>query len=370
MTFTILIIEDDPKTVEHLKLTFGQRLPDALVESVDFPDALGRVTTLRPDAVVMDVLEDADNTRTTAEATLDYLWDVHFCPVVVHSAHDEPEFFKGKHHPFTHFEAKTDGSDERVAAKLKAFCNHMDCLRKFAAEVAKRTSESLRHVTALIWNETGDENEQRDMLLRVARRRIAASFDLAPAGDKHPRAWEQYIYPPLDPDLLTGDVLHATDGKADDPTSFRVVLSPSCDLVVNQSGALKEVLIARCVGAEKWLKKVKLDANTPEDKLRDRLPKEVTRDQHEGIKILPSLPGHIPIMAVDLKNLELIPFDKIRPPGGALPAFVRIASVDSPFREQLAWAYVQVAGRPGMPVTDVLDFSERIIRAVKPAKPA
>ena len=43
--------------------------------------------------------------------------------------------------------------------------------------------------------------------------------------------WEQYLFPPVSDDILLGDVLKDAEGKDDDPTLFRVVLTPSCDLV-------------------------------------------------------------------------------------------------------------------------------------------
>jgi CheY-like chemotaxis protein len=367
MRFRVLIIEDDRTMIKSLKLTLKDRLIDVKVSSTGFRKAKEKVATERPDAVVMDVFEDQTKTTTKADATWDYIWDVHFCPVVVHSAREEPAFLRGKRHPFAHYEPKSQDSQERVADKLKTYRSHIDGLRAFGDEVAKKAAESLRYVSELVWKEPATDSEKRDLLLRVTRRRVAASFDLPPTDGHRTRAWEQYIYPPLDPDILTGDVLREAAGQANEPCAFRVVLSPSCDLVVSQ-GALEKVLVARCVEAKRWLKKLGLDAATSEAKLRDKLPREVTRDQHDGVKILPSLPGHIPLMAVDLKELELIPRNQIEAPGGAASQYVRVASVDSPFREQVAWAYVQVAGRPGMPVTDAVDFTDRIIQTVKGSK--
>ena len=32
--------------------------------------------------------------------------------------------------------------------------------------------------------------------------------------------------------------------------------------------------------------------------------------------------------------------------------YIRVVSIDSPFREQIAWAYLNTAGRPGVPDRD------------------
>jgi len=41
--------------------------------------------------------------------------------------------------------------------------------------------------------------------------------------------------------------------------------------------------------------------------------------------------------------------------------FTRIASIDSPFREQIAWAHLQIAGRPGVPERDIDKWTQEIL---------
>jgi CTP synthase len=66
-------------------------------------------------------------------------------------------------------------------------------------------------------------------------------------------------------------------------------------------------------------------------------------------------------MAANLKDLALIPISDIGPEH----EFTTIASVDSPFREQVAWAYLQITGRPGLPERDTSTWAEDIIKAVE-----
>ncbi len=58
-------------------------------------------------------------------------------------------------------------------------------------------------------------------------------------------------------------------------------------------------------------------------------------------------------MTACLRDLELIGVDRVAASGEAGKDYRRICSVDSPFREQLAWAYLQIAGRPGVPDRDL-----------------
>ena len=63
-------------------------------------------------------------------------------------------------------------------------------------------------------------------------------------------------------------------------------------------------------------------------------------------------------MAADLRELELISLSDI---GLKDKPFIRIASLDSPFRELVSWAYVQVSGRPGLPDRDFGSWRDEIM---------
>jgi hypothetical protein len=97
-------------------------------------------------------------------------------------------------------------------------------------------------------------------------------------------------------------------------------------------------------------------------KLKERLPSAILSQGHfEGIIPLPAFPGHFPHMVADLRNLELVPID-VR---GSQTGFERIASVDSPFRELVAWAYMQTTARPGLPERDCDRWCKEIINSLK-----
>lgn len=66
----------------------------------------------------------------------------------------------------------------------------------------------------------------------------------------------------------------------------------------------------------------------------------------------------IPTMAAYLRDLEFIPFGDI---GIQDKPFLRIASIDSPFRELIAWAYLNTACRPGLPDRDFNSWCNEVI---------
>jgi CTP synthase len=70
-------------------------------------------------------------------------------------------------------------------------------------------------------------------------------------------------------------------------------------------------------------------------------------------------------MAADFRNLELIGLKEI---GNDNEPFLRVASVDTPFRELVAWAYITNAARPGLPDRDFESWADEIIANL--SKPA
>lgn len=185
--------------------------------------------------------------------------------------------------------------------------------------------------------------------------------DLSRHGQKL-ASWEQYLCPPVSEDLQLGDILLKAGGSKEDPASFRIVLTPSCDLVASgrRQPKVKHVLVARCCAIKDGIRVTSLgDIGT--GKMKERLPKTVlSQGYFETILPLPALAGRMPHMAANLRELELINFDDIGRDGGV---FERLASVDSPFRELVAWAYMQVACRPGMPDRDFQKWCDEIIAA-------
>lgn len=71
----------------------------------------------------------------------------------------------------------------------------------------------------------------------------------------------------------------------------------------------------------------------------------------------PKFGTKIPTMAADLRQLELIPFAEIVDEN----YYRRIASIDSPFRELISWAYMQTACRPGLPDRNVDEWCDEIV---------
>jgi CTP synthase len=93
--------------------------------------------------------------------------------------------------------------------------------------------------------------------------------------------------------------------------------------------------------------------------VREKIPAGLlTSGFLDGIVPLPKLPGRIPPMVANLKRLKLIPLSHITANSAD---YVRIAAIDSPFRELVSWAYSQTACRPGLPDRDTETWTNEMI---------
>ena len=364
MNWRILILEDDKVMAESLADTLRRELGEPEIFSVaKFDEAANKIITVKPDVVVFDIFDDQveEHPEYAVKPAWQAVWDEYFCPVVFHTGH-EVEEYKSINHPFVRYEIKGPGSHGRVANHIKEFKPEIDGLRTIRDELSRSAHETLVHVSPLVWKMGGLKTDLPDMLLRAVRRRMAATLDHPAEPLKKLQAWEQYICPPIGKDLLTGDVLLIANGDKNSPASYRLVLSPSCDLVIGHgSKTLQHVLVADCVPVNEFVAKAQIAA----EKRIEKLPSELNKDQVAGLMVLPNFSEVIPLMAANLKKLLLIPYADIATKDGETKAFTRIASLDSPFRERLAWAYLQVAGRPGVPDIDVQALAISIDQTIK-----
>ena len=202
---------------------------------------------------------------------------------------------------------------------------------------------------------------QEVVLPRAVRRLVAARVDAGASSEARLLAWERFVVPPLGSHLLTGDIL-CRDIEHADEDDFRLVLSPSCDLVVRRNGraAVDRVLVARCEEITR-LGKYQLTAGRHlSDDMKENLLPLLTEGMVGHFLPIPEFRGQVPPMVANVKRLELLGWREVQlegeEDGGQLPAdqrFRRVASTDSPFREMVVWAYLRVAGRPGLPDVDV-----------------
>ncbi len=347
----LLFVEDEPEMVKPVIRLIERKLEDMNCKVVDFDIAVDTIQSQQPDIVVLDLLVGGASATPNIEGlkTRDFIWDYRFCPIIVYSA--EPEIYNERYekHPFVSCIKKGGSSAHELLEALVALRPHVAALKEAESHIGQQFALAMRTVAPYAFSTFEDPERRNETIIRSGRRRLAAFMDNLSKDGERLAGWEQYLYPPVSLDTQLGDILWLIDGKPNDPSSYRIVLTPSCDLVNSgrRSPKVRRVLVARCQTMKEGLDSTALCDMKPK-KLQDRLEKDMLSKGHLGEVIpLPAIEGVLPIMAANLKDLELIPIEDI----GVSDAdcFIRVASIDSPFRELVSWAYLQVACRPGLP---------------------
>ena len=364
----LLFVEDDPDAIESLKeLVEKEGLVEQEPMVINFEKAIDTIKDFRPDVVILDLFDgDPLSGKSEGWKSLDFIRDEHFCPVIIYSAMpEEPEY---KKHPLIYYVKKGSRSEKLVLKELRKVEPHISVLREVEEYVYKTYSSTVSTVVPYVFD-IYDGNDQRvDVVKRAARRRLAAQVDELLSKDDKLASWEQYIFPPISEEFRLGDVLRKKACDSSTPEAFRIVLTPSCDL--ERHGGERKVenaLVSRCCPMVEGIGKTTYTlAGTEKKRKSDEKKMETLLSQGHlnGIIPLPTLKGLIPLMAANLRDLQLIPAETIAASDSMNTEkyeYVRVASLDSPFREMVSWAYLQIAGRPGLPNRNFDEWIKEIL---------
>ena len=297
----ILFVDDEPENVETAKVHLEKMGLSEGLPTVNFSNAEAAFRSMLPDIVVLDLI-DGGNTadpKPTGNATLQFVWKTRFCPLIIYSAH--PEAFadgEWKGHHFVRLISKGMDSEKAVEAVVREYAAHVQTLKAAEEEVRSTYAAVLRDVAPYAFNEIINEDPRRDVVRRLGRRRLAAKMDDV-QSIQGIESWEMYICPTISQRPKTGDILHVAGSSPTDPASFRMVLTPSCDMARDGQQRQEKVLLCCCIGCTEALTAAGVAMK------KDSIIKLLTAGHREGILPLPALPGRIPHMMADLKRLEV-----------------------------------------------------------------
>lgn len=366
---SILMIEDDEAIIETIREQIDEHMPGAkFYQYTRFSEGCEAIAEIRPDIVISDWFEgEPQNPTPEGQRVWDILWLHWFCPIVFYSVYAEELETSDEirsQHPFVRRVQKGGGSQVLVRAAVLEFVPHADAIRSVMQELDAARNATVRDVAEAIFDSSHADAEKPKVFSRAMRRRVAAALDDAQlCGTDQMLPWEQFLFPPISDHAMTGDLIRETARSADNPKAYRIILTPTCDLVRRADGhcTASRVLVAKCEAPKRFLRAgARAYDEITDEQLRNAVSAALNDPQRAGLVVLPECPTVSPLMIADLKKLELIAEAEIGNRADEGKPFTRVASIDSPFREFfVTWSQLQISCRPGVPPRNMSETVEQ-----------
>jgi CheY-like chemotaxis protein len=362
----ILMVDDEQDIISVVEAALQLVISELQFESVGtFSLASEKIKSFRPDVLILDWVDDADSSLpqdSAGKRVLDEYWNGFFGPVVVYSAHSgEIDDGIHGHHPLIVKQEKGMGTEQIVVQKIQELRPHIDAIGSALAAVDGVRSSIFRELAPVAFAGEPDHDRRSAALVRAAHRRIAAILEQKAGDQSRLLPWERYIIPVIENQPLMGDIVLKRGENMVDTGSFRVLLTPSCDMRIAPDGKCKSklILVALCWPVSLFIDKGMNKGTATQAKKADALRSAANHAHQNGWVVFPGFAGKFPTFCIDLRQLELIPSKDIV--DETLRVHDRIASLASPYREQLAWAFAETACRTGIPSADVEKLVESIL---------
>ena len=240
----VLHVDDDKDVRESLRCSLKAEREWEL-EDQGFAGVKETLARFRPDLVVLDLVEGTEMEGTASgNRIFGNIWDNWFCPIVVYSAFIGKQEFE---HSFVATVKKGSGSLNTVRDRLDSFILQAEMIRSVHLDFDARIREALRDSVYAVRGQIGNTRKD-ESVPRAVRRLVAARVDVGASREAKLHAWERFVVPPLGDQFLTADLLKEKDADWREAKAFRLVLSPSCDLVHDgsQNSKVDRILVARC----------------------------------------------------------------------------------------------------------------------------
>lgn len=336
----ILMIEDQRDNIEGIIDFCSDEKYDCKVKN--FEEGVSYIERYNPDIIILDLKNNIDE-RFEGCDILDKVWEKSFRPVCVFSGQiNESTIEKAKFNsPLIKFIDK--GDETPVKEYIKRIAPYVDCI----SAVKEKTNEAMRHAFDFFDLAIDDNITNANVMSKLCGDRIKAYFDNE-NNDIDMPAWSQYVYPVLNEDFLNGDIikLKGANNGIDHAENYFVILSQSCDICHKN---ISEVLVAHGETIEKLVSKGRTS-----QKQKAKCVKILNTGYEGQYFPLPGLSMQMPDLVIDLKKISLIKIDQIN------ESYEKVASLTSPYKERLMWAYMHNACRPGVPDLAVEKWLEKL----------
>lgn len=353
----ILFIEDKTEAIQGI-VDFIEEKNEWEYKNCTFGDAAGNLTMYDPDLVVMDWMYDAESTD-EGDPIFNAIYERDFVPIIVFSAIastiSDAVTHIAENNPMIEIIPK--GDEQVVINKIEQWEPYILAVKESKRELNKSLLASARAMAYFFNIRNTDVNVVKYMLTK----RIQNSFSHV-EEEFTPPAWIEYEYPPMNEKLMAADIIRKNDGddsQVAKAAKYYVILTPSCDMARAKLDTY--ILVAKCENAGSLYK------TTAETSDRDNVKRDVKKYINTGYNYakvpLPELPQKIPYMTVNLKSIERLQLSQIALDEKEADGkdYYRVASLSSPFRENVVWAHMINSCRPGMPDRDVDAWVDSIV---------
>lgn len=361
----LLLIEDNQSTVKGICDYAMDHKWECVIS--EFEEAKEKIASFDPEIIVMDWMFDADDIDRGSDIFMS-VYNERFRPIIIFSAVAETIELPEKIRNTPLIDILSKGDEQEVIDRINLWSPYIKAVNNLHHELDRSLLSSVQAIGNFMRMETypGD-----DIVKYMLNKRTTYYFDSEYIGSEPP-AWIQYEYPPIQKTLLVADILRCSSeegGKIEMgmPEEYCVVLTPSCDMARAKAG--QTILVAECQGADVFSQDAKLSkkeksGQAPYDKKKDGLIRSLHTGYNAAKVALPKLPNKIPYMTIDLKKIRQIAIGEIALSEQEITSetkYYRVASVNSPFREQIVWAHMLNSCRPGMPERNMEEWAEGIM---------
>lgn len=361
----ILIVEDNEETVRGICDYAEDKGWKCKI--CDFEKASDEVSVFDPEIIVMDWMLDVEEAN-RGEGILREIFDNKFRPTIIFSAMADTIALPVNMKETPLIDILRKGDEQIVIDRIDEWSPYILAVKNLRNEFNK----SLLLSVQAIENFMNMENYPGDDVVKyMLNKRTTFYFDKDYIG-KEPPAWIQYEYPPVHDTLMVADIIRVYSETTNIkdmgvPEEYSVILTPSCDMARAKNGTI--IITAKCKNAQAFSDDATIGQKAQKDKKiveskREKLIHSLNTGYNYARIALPLLPNKIPYMTIDLKQIEQVSLGEIATSEKSIcenSKYYRVASVSSPFREQIVWAHMIHSCRPGMPDRDMITWANDIM---------
>lgn len=365
MKWNILAVDDDVSVIRQIKEFLDGRIDGSTNELAvdvtdDFDKALQELDKMLYDLIVLDVFKGKQAMTVKTRPGEDILKEIRkrcFIPVIFYTA--LPAAVSEYESNLVRVVHKTAGGLSKLKEAVGNLINTgLPAVNRVLINHFFRVQgEYMWKFVEPNWEEFSRIVDPKSLAYLLSRRlaisltreniqylidSLGGSGGATTAGGDFVHPVEHYIYPPIDRQYNTGDILAYKKKK----TSYGIILTPSCDMFQDDARKAKSeyVLVAECITlpeTEEGRKWIQAGGNDAREELKAFIQNNKKRGQRERYYYLPGT-FFIPHLFVDFQKISTISFDELK-------KSERIATLDSPFAECLLNRFCRYMGRIGTP---------------------